>query len=124
MPWEVEFTDEFGEWWDELGEPLQDEIAVHVGLLEAAGPQLGFPHTSAVRQSRHRVMRELRVQFRGEPFRILYAFDPRRTAILLVGGCKTGNDRWYEESVHVADRLYDAHLKALRAEGLSDDPEV
>jgi hypothetical protein len=51
----------------------------------------------------------------------LYAFDPRRNAILLIGGDKTGHDRWYEEHVPLADRLYDVHLKQLRAEGLSDD---
>jgi hypothetical protein len=49
---------------------------------------------------------------------VLYAFDPRRTAILLIGGDKSGNDRWYEEFVPVADRLYDAHLDALKREGL------
>ncbi len=54
------------------------------------------------------------------PLRVLYAFDPRRTAILLIGGDKTGNDRWYNEFVPVADRLYDAHLDALRKEGLID----
>jgi len=52
------------------------------------------------------------------PLRVLYAFDPRRVAILLLGGDKTGNDRWYEEFVPVADRLYDAHLASLKREGL------
>ena len=51
---------------------------------------------------------------------VLYAFDPRRAAILLIGGDKTGNDRWYEENVPFADRLYDEHLEALRKEGLND----
>jgi hypothetical protein len=60
---------------------------------------------------------ELRVQHSGRPYRVLYAFDPRRMAILLVGGDKTGNDRWYEENVPQADRLYDDHLKELRREG-------
>jgi hypothetical protein len=58
-------------------------------------------------------MRELRVQHRGAPYRILYAFDPRRCAILLIGGNKVGNDRWYEEFVPIADRLYSEHLDAL-----------
>ena len=65
-------------------------------------------------------MRELRTQISGRPFRTLYAFDPRRTAILLIGGDKTSNDRWYEEFVPVADRLYDDHLEQLRMEGLID----
>ena len=63
-------------------------------------------------------MRELRVQHKGQPYRVLYAFDPRRSAILLIGGNKTGNDRWYEEFVPVADRLYDEHINTLKKEGL------
>ena len=63
-------------------------------------------------------MRELRVQHQGNPYRVLYAFDPRRVALLLIGGDKTGNDRWYVEYVPVADRLYDEHLQILRKEGL------
>jgi len=61
-------------------------------------------------------MRELRVQHRGRPYRVLYAFDPRRAAILLIGGDKTGNDRWYEQYVPIADDLYDAHLKDVKQE--------
>ena len=63
-------------------------------------------------------MRELRVQHEGRPYRVLYAFNPRRTAILLMGGDKTGNDRWYESSVPLADRLYDEHLNEPKKEGL------
>ena len=63
-------------------------------------------------------MRELRTQHAGRPFRTLYAFDPRRNAILLLGGDKTGDDRWYEVNVPVADRLYDEHLAELKKEGL------
>ena len=63
-------------------------------------------------------MRELRVQSGGRPVRVFYAFDPRRSAILLIGGDKTGNDRFYEEFVPVADDLYDVHLAELRKEGL------
>ena len=63
-------------------------------------------------------MRELRIQHTGNPYRVLYAFDPRRTAILLLGGNKSGNDRWYEEYVPIADKLYDEHLETLKREGL------
>lgn len=65
-------------------------------------------------------MRELRIQHRGEPYRVLYVFDPRRSAILLLGGKKTGDDRWYEKFVRRADRIYDAHLAQLKKEGLTD----
>lgn len=119
--WEVEYTDEFGEWWDGLNEAEQESVDASVRLLEARGPQLGYPHTSGIACSRHRHMRELRVQHQGRPYRVLYAFDPRRTAILLIGGDKTGNDRWYEEYVPRADRLYDEHLALLRKEGLIGD---
>ncbi len=68
--------------------------------------------------SKHPNMKELRVQHAGRPYRVLYAFDPRRTAILLLGGHKTGDDRWYERMVPVADRLYDEHLETLKREGL------
>lgn len=66
-------------------------------------------------------MRELRVQHHGRPYRVLYAFDPRRMAILLIGGDKTGDDNFYERIVPTADRLYDEHLTTLRREGLIDD---
>lgn len=59
-------------------------------------------------------MRELRTQYRGEPYRILYAFDPKRCAILLIGGNKTGNKRWYEIYIPIADKLYDEHLDSLK----------
>jgi hypothetical protein len=61
-------------------------------------------------------MRKLRIQHAGKPYRTLYAFDLRRMAILLIGGDKTGNDRWYDENVPVADRLYDEHLQSLKKE--------
>ena len=63
-------------------------------------------------------MKELIIQHAGRPYRVLYAFDPRRCAILLIGGDKTGNKRWYETFVPVADKLYDKHLATLRKEGL------
>ena len=108
-------------WWEETTEAEQESIAASVGLLEAKGPQLGFPHSSGINGSRHDHMRELRIQHEGRPYRILYAFDPRRSAILLIGGDKTGDKRWYDVHVPIADRLYDAHLEALKKEGQSDE---
>lgn len=62
-------------------------------------------------------MRELRTQSSGRPLRTLYAFNPLRTAILLIAGNKTGDDRWYERIVPIADRLFEEHLEELRREG-------
>lgn len=122
--WEVEYTDELGQWWDGLNEAEQESIDVSVRLLEQRGPHLGFPHSSGIDSSRHAHMRELRVQHAGRPYRILYAFDPRRSAILLLGGDKTGNGRWYETFVPVADGLYDIHIATLKKEGQIDDQEI
>lgn len=115
---EVEYTDELESWWDGLTEAEQESVAVAVGLLEAKGPTLGYPYSSGVGGSKHSHMRELRVQHQGRPYRVLYAFDPRRTAILLLAGDKTGDDRFYERMVPIADRLYDEHLAQLKREGL------
>ena len=119
MSWEVEYTNEFGQWWEELSESQQESVYAKVRLLEIEGPHLPYPHTSDIGSSRHGSIRELRVQSGGRPIRIFYAFDPRRTAILLIGGDKTGNDRFYEEYVPVADDLYDKYLAELQQEGLT-----
>ena len=113
MEWSVEYTDEFENWWEGLDEAEQESITVGVLLLEARGPMLGFPFSSAIEQSKHSHMRELRIQHYGRPYRVLYAFDPRRVAILLIGGDKTGNNRWYEKYVPLADKIYDEHIEAL-----------
>jgi len=124
MTWNVEYTDEFGAWWEKLSEAEQESVAYSVGLLEALGPNLGHPHSSGIKGSKHSHMRELRIQHQGEPYRVLYAFDPLRNAILLIGGNKTGDGRWYERFAPVADRLYDDHLEALIKEGLRDGKKV
>ena len=117
----MEYTDEFGAWWGGLTAEEQEDINAVVILLQRLGPALPFPYSSSISSSRHSHMRELRIQHAGRPYRVLYAFDPRRTAILLIGGDKTGNDRWYDTYVPVADRLYDEHLEQLRREGQIPD---
>ncbi len=76
-------------------------------MLQIDGPTLRHPYSSNIKQSKHAHMRELRVQHAGRPYRVLYAFDPRRAAILLLGGDKTGDNRWYAVNVPKADALYD-----------------
>ena len=117
-PWNVESTAPFEQWWDDLTLAEQRSVDSGIRLLGQKGPTLEFPHSSGIRSSRHRNMRELRVQSGGRPLRVFYAFDPRRSAILLIGGDKTGNDRFYTRFVRRADDLYDQHLAELRREGL------
>ena len=123
MEWSVEYTDAFEVWWDRLTAEEQEDVNAVVILLQRVGPALRFPYSSSTASSRHAHMRELRVQHAGRPYRILYAFAPRRTAILLIGGEKTGDERWYETYVPLADRLYDEHLAQLRREGERSDGE-
>jgi hypothetical protein len=111
---EVLFTDEFGTWWDGLTAEEQGSVNATVILLSTKGIALGYPHSSKISASRHSHVRELRIQHEGRPYRVLYAFDPNRDALLLIGGDKTGNDRWYEIFVPIADRLYDEHLDELK----------
>ena len=124
MSWDVEYTDEFETWWNTLNESQQVSVDASVRLIERYGPMLPYPHSSAVRGSRHGHMRELRIQHGGRPLRALYAFDPRRTAVLLLGGDKTGNRRWYEENVPRADAIYDKHLIDGLCKGESNGKEL
>jgi hypothetical protein len=114
VAWDVEFTDEFQDWWNMLTEGQQDDLAHSVRHLMEFGPALGFPHSSKVTSSRYPQMRELRTQSAGRPLRTLYAFNP---AVLLIGGDKTGDDRWYDKFVPSADRLFEEHLNELKKEG-------
>jgi hypothetical protein len=99
-------------------EAQQDDVTAAGLLLMEQGPQLPFPYSSGVNGSKHPHMRELRVQSGGRPLRIFYAFDPRRSAILLIGGDKTGDDRFYQRMIPIADALYDVYIAEIRKEGL------
>ncbi|MGC9261402.1 MAG: type II toxin-antitoxin system RelE/ParE family toxin [Phycisphaerae bacterium] len=116
--WQVEFTDDFGRWWEQLTPAQQTAIDASVRLLEQLGPHLSRPYADTVKGSRHANLKELRTQCQGRPLRTLFAFDPRRCAILLIGGDKTGDERFYERMISVAERLYDEHIDQLRKEGL------
>jgi len=118
MECDVLFTDEFGEWWAGLSEEEQEDIDAAVRLLEWQGVALKFPHSSGVSSSTFPHMRELRIQHAGRPYRVLYAFDPLRAALLLIGGEKTGDDRWYGTYVPIADRLYRQHVEDLKRKGV------
>lgn len=121
MVWQVEVVEEFEAWWRALSAAEQIDVDAVVGLLKARGPILPFPYSSGIALSKHDQMRELRIQHKGRPYRVLYAFDPRRVAVLLLGGDKTGNDRWYEENVPKADRRYERHIASLKRD---DDAKI
>lgn len=112
---EVICTGEFEDWFMEL--PDLDAVAVDrvVGLLERLGVTLGHPYSSEVKGTSV-AMRELRVQSGGRPLRVFYAFDPLRQAVLLLGGEKTGDDRFYETFVPRAEKLWMQYLEELQSE--------
>lgn len=118
MPFEVNYIEEFERWWGGLSIEQQEDISARMALLEQHGPSLGRPLVDRVVTSAFHNMKELRCSSDGS-LRVLFAFDPRREAVLLMGGDKSGNwVAWYLEAVPRADRLYVEYLEELRREGL------
>jgi hypothetical protein len=113
MTYEVEVSDEFRAWYEDLSEPEQNSVERVVMMLMEAGPALGYPQSTGVKGSKLSHMRELRIQHEGRQYRVLFAFDPTRTAFLLLGGDKTGDERRYEKMVPKADAIYMEHLKMI-----------
>jgi hypothetical protein len=124
MTWDVEYTDAFQAWWEGLREAERESIDAVIDLLEEAGPHLKFPRSSQIMGSQFGNLRELRIQHRSRPYRVLYAFDPRRVAVLLLGGDKTGHDRWYEQNVPRAEILYRLHLFELAHRETRDGKKI
>jgi len=111
MSWTVETTEEFDGWAESLPEVQQERLAFAIDLLEEDGPAARRPLVDSIKGSRHSNMKELR---RGT-LRVLFAFDPERQAILLIGGDKRDRwKQWYREAIPVADDLFDEHLRRLR----------
>jgi len=108
--WRVLFDDECWAWFQTLEEGLQDEINALIARLEEDGPRVGRPYVDTLKGSSIPNLKELRVQYRGRPWRVLFAFDPERAAILLVGGCKAGDKRWYKTRVRIAEERFRRHL--------------
>lgn len=111
MAWGVDSTREYNTWFADLTDDEQERIVAAVRILRQDGPALGRPLVDHIKMSRHANMKELRVRH----IRILFAFDPNQQALLLIGGNKEGRwDRWYDEYVPEADRLFDLHVKKIR----------
>lgn len=115
--WDVEVTDEFKTWYWILDEEDRDAVNAAVTVLEEQGPNLSRPLVDHIENSRIKNLKELRP--REDNIRILFCFDPRRSAILLVGGDKTGQwNKWYSKMIPIAEKLYDRYLKELEEENL------
>jgi len=114
-PWEIFFHEDFEPEFDALPEDVQDEMLAHAKLLQQFGPQLGRPRADILKGSRHSNMKELRFDAAGGVWRLAFAFDPKRRAILLACGDKSGGgeQRFYRQLIAKADARFSAHL--LRA---------
>ena len=119
MKWEVFFHEEFYKEFKAFDEGLQDELLAHTILVRDFGPNLGRPIVDTLKGSRHANMKELRFDWKGEVWRVAFAFDPKRRAVLLVGCDKAGVDkkRFYRKLIAVADERFDRHLASLSAKG-------
>ena len=116
IEWMVLTDEDFVLWLNGRPDGLKEEIAMHIGLLAAYGPTLGRPRVDTIKGSKFTNMKELRVQWKGQPWRILFAFDPKRRSILLVGGDKQGDKRWYDKNIPIADARYEKHLNSMEKE--------
>jgi hypothetical protein len=118
MRWRAETTKEFDGWWETLTKAEQRKVDTYIEVLEDAGPGAGRPSVDSVVGSRHSNLKELRPT---ETIRVFFAFDPRRVAVLLIGGDKSGKTkRFYREMIARADKVYDAHLRRIAMRGLNN----
>jgi len=116
--WIVEFFDDFQPEFEEMAEDVQDELLAQLKVLEQFGPTLGRPHVDTLNDSKHANMKELRFIAGNGVWRVAFAFDPARNAVVLVGGDKSGGSekRFYKGLIKKADERFDRHLAYLRQE--------
>ena len=112
--WIIDRTDEIAEWIKKIDDDAKEAIFKSLLILQEIGPSLGRPYVDTIKESKHRNMKELRIQNRQRLFRILFAFDPDRKAILLIGGDKRGDKRFYQKMIPLADALFDMHMEKWR----------
>lgn len=118
MQWTVIFHDEFEPEFDELPTAIQDELYAEAGFVERFGPETGRPHVDTLKGSDYANMKELRFEAADGEWRVAFAFDPKRRAILLIAGDKTGmsEKKFYKRLIAKADARYERHLERLKAE--------
>lgn len=115
--WLIERTDEIANWIFSLDDDAKEAILKNLIILREIGPSLGRPYVDSVKGSRHKNMKELRIQNKKRVFRIFFIFDPDRKAILLIGGDKRGDRRFYEKMTPIADNLYEKYLERRNKNG-------
>lgn len=116
MPWQLIYVEEFTAWLDAQEEALQDEALARLELLKERGPLLGRPYADTVKDSNLSNLKELRFESARAPIRILYAFDPKQQGIILLGGNKQGDKRWYKTNIPIAEQRFSEHLEKQRKE--------
>lgn len=118
MQWTVIFHDEFEPEFDELPTAVQDELYAEAGFVERFGPETGRPHVDTLKGSDYANMKELRFEAADGEWRVAFAFDPKRRAILLIAGDKSGvsEKKFYKRLIAKADARYERHLERLKAE--------
>jgi hypothetical protein len=119
VKWTVEFHRDFDPEFDPLPDDVQSEVLAHALLLNRFGPLLGRPRVDTFKGSRHANMKELRFDAAGGVWRVAFAFDPKRNAVLLVAGDKSGGGerRFYRQLIAKADESFDEHLSRSRKKG-------
>lgn len=121
--WKVATTDDFDGWFGALDDDAQAEVIAKVELLKVFGPRLRRPHADTLNGSQHPNMKELRADTAKQVLRIAFAFDPERSAILLVAGDKSGvsQKRFYRQLIDKADRLFNEHLVRLKEKARKEE---
>ncbi len=116
MQWRILYLKEFDSWLLAQERGLQDEAYAHLETLIEFGPTLGRPYVDTLKGSSLPNLKELRFEYQRAPIRILFAFDPMQQAVLLLGGNKQGDKRWYKKNMPIAEKRYKEHVKRQRQE--------
>jgi hypothetical protein len=116
MPWKLVYLAEYESWRDDQEEDLQDEAAAQLEVLKLFGPTLGRPRVDTLYDSQLPNLKEVRFYFKGAPIRILFVFDPKQQGVIILGGDKSGDKRWYKKHIPIAEKLYAEHLKKQKKE--------
>ena len=119
--WTIERTNEVAAWIAQLDDDAKEAIYKNLLILRELGPSLGRPYVDTINDSKHKNMKELRVQNKKRLFRIFFAFAPDRNALLIIGGDKRGDKRFYQRMIPIADEIYDRYIKEKRRENESEE---